>query len=66
MKNQFLQLASSKGLKGIKPTETASELTITFNFISRCSKMDKIGKSFKDTFGSDKIGWGANWITVIK
>ena len=66
MKNQFLELATLKGLQNIKVIEKDSELTITFNLISRCSKMNKIGQSFKNAFGSEKIGWGGNWISIIK
>ena len=66
MKNQFLELATLKGLQNIKVIEKDSELTITFNLISKCSKMNKIGQSFKNAFGSEKIGWGGNWISIIK
>ena len=66
MKNQFLELATLKGLQNIKVIEKDSELTITFNLISRCSKMNKIGQSFKNAFGFEKIGWGGNWISIIK
>jgi hypothetical protein len=66
MTTQFLELATLKGLQNIKVIEKDSELTITFNLISRCSRMNKIGQSFKNSFGSEKIGWGANWISIIK
>tara|TARA_R110000782_G_scaffold226401_1_gene313182 strand:- start:199 stop:399 length:201 start_codon:yes stop_codon:yes gene_type:complete len=66
MKAEFLELATLKGLQNIKVIEKDSELTIIFNLISRCSKMNKIGQSFKNAFGSEKIGWGGNWISIIK
>ena len=62
----FLELAKSEGLQNIKLVEKKSELTITFNRIQRLSKMNKIGQSFKSDFGSEKIGWGSNWITITK
>ena len=36
------------------------------HFLLKLSKINKIGKSFKSAFGSEKIGWGSNWITITK
>ena len=62
----FLELAKSEGLQNIKLVEKKSESTITFNRIQKLSKINKIGQSFKSSFGSEKIGWGSNWITITK
>ena len=62
----FLELAKSEGLQNIKLVEKKSQLTITFDRVQRLSKINKIGQSFQRSFGSEKIGWGANWITIIK
>jgi predicted TIM-barrel fold metal-dependent hydrolase len=62
----FLELAKSEGLQNIKLIDKKSELTITFNTVQSLSKINKIGQSFKSAFGSEKIGWGSDWITIIK
>ena len=63
---ELKQLAESLGLTGVKVDihSSKNEINITFNLVSNCKKMDKIGKKFREVY-KNEIGWSGSWLIVV-